>query len=212
MTYIYDVIFNFDDDLCEFYEWDKLDNYYHIKKVYLIKVDSKTYNDLLDNRVVFKNDIFIDIFNKCEYYDKKKIKTFPYVFLVTDSYRSMALMLDDELKIIKYSSLLLDEEEEINEISSRLPLVNLEYNIIEKNKISDLTKEEKKVLNYIESDLHNCYHQKDINKLKYWYYEYFNKESDNIEFIYQSLLKTLDEYNDKHHNLYKLMKLSCNNR
>ena len=111
MTYIYDVIFNFDNDLYDFYEWDKTDNYYHIKKVNLLRIDSKTYNDLLDNRVKFNDDLFMDIFHKCEYYDKKKIKTFPYAFLVTDTYRSMALMLDDDLKVIKYSSLLLDEED-----------------------------------------------------------------------------------------------------
>lgn len=210
MTYIYDLIFNFDDNLYEFYEWDKTDKYYHIKKVNLLKVDSKTYNDLLDYKVSFNDDILINVFNKCEYYDKKQIKTFPYVFLVTDSYRTMALMLDSELKVIKYSSLLLDEEEEVNEISSRLPSVKLEYNIIAKNEESDLTRNERKILSYIEKDLHNSFIKKDINKLKYLYYEYFNEENDDINYIYETLIKTLNKYSSKHTNLYKLIKLSCN--
>ena len=124
----------------------------------------------------------------------------------------MALMLDSELKIIKYSSLLLDEEEEVNEISSRVPLIKLEYNIIEKNQENDLTRNELKVLNYIEKDLHNSYKKKDLNKLKYLYYEYFNKENDSIEDIYQALLDTLNNYNNKHNNLYKLIKLSCSTK
>lgn len=208
MTYVYDLIFNFDECFYEFFEWDKKDYYYHIKKVALIKIDSKTYNDLLDYKVLFKDDLFLEIFHKCEYYDKKKVKSFPYVFLVTDSYRTMALMLNDNLEIIKYSSLLLDEEEEVNEISSRLPLINLEYNILAKNEVSDLTRNEQRILDYIAKELHNSYQQKDLCKLKYLYYEYFEEEKDNLDDIYQTLLKTLSEYSSKHSNLYKLIKLS----
>lgn len=209
MTYIYDVILNFNDNLYEFYEWEKNDNYLHVKKINVIRIESKIFNEILDNKVKFNDDVFINIFNKCEYYDKKKVKTFPYVFLLTDTYRTMALMLNEELEVVKYSSLLLDEEEEVNEISNRLPLIKLEYNIVEKNKISDLTRYEQKVLNYIEKDLHTSYKKKDINKLRYLYYEYFNEENDDLENIYKTLLKTLETYDVKHNNLYKLIKLSC---
>ena len=212
MTYVYDLIFNFDDYLYEFFEWDKKDNYFHIKRVALIKVDSKTYNEILDNKVEFNDDVMLDIFNKCEYYSQKKIRTLPYVFLLTDSYRTMALMLDDSLKVIKYSSLLLDEEEEVMEISSRLPFIKLEYNIIEKNIKSDLTRKEKKILNYIERDLQQSYKKKDISKLKYLYYEYFNEEKENLDDIYQTLLNTLNECSNKHIDLYKLIRLSCNTK
>lgn len=209
MTYVYDLVLNFDDNLYDFFEWDKNDNYLHIKKIGVVRVESKIYNDILDNRVMFNDDFFLNIFNKCEYYDKKKVKSFPYVFLLTDTYRTMALMLDDSLKVIKYSSLLIDEEEEVNEISGRLPSVNFEYNIIEKNDINDLTRYEKKVLNYIKKDLENAYRRKNINKLKYLYYEYFNKENDDLEDIYKRLLLTLEKYNYRHNDLYKLIKLSC---
>lgn len=212
MTYVYDLILNFDDCLYDFYEWDKNDKYFHIKRIGVVRVDSKTYNEIFDNKVVFNNDFFINVFNKCEYYDKKKVKTLPYAFLLTDSYRTMALMLDDELNVSKYSSLLLDEEEEVNNISSRLPVNKLEYNIIEPNKVSDLTRYEKKILNYIERDLNNSYYNKDIEKLKYLYYEYFNRENDNIDDIYNSLLLTLKKYDIKHNNLYKLIKLSCSTK
>lgn len=212
MTYVYDLVLNFNEKLYDFYEWDRNDSYFHIKKIGLIKVDSKTYNEIIDHKVRFNDDYFINVFHKCEYYDKKKIKTFDYAFLLTDSYRTIALMLDEELNVIKYSSLLLDEEEEVNEISSRVPLINLEYNIIEKNDLSDLTRYEKRILNYIEKDLCKSYKNKDLNKLRYLYYEYFNEESDNLEEIYKSLINTLDKYNIRHNNLYKLIKLSCNTK
>jgi len=210
MTYVYDLILNFNDNLYEFYEWNKDDTYYHIKKICLFRVDSKTYNDILDSKVSFNDDVLINIFNKCEYYEKKKVKTFPYVFLITDTYRTMALLLNSELKVIKYSSLLLDEEEEVNEISIRLPLVKFEYNIVADNETNDLTRFEKGILNYIAKELHKSYKKRDCKKLKYLYYEYFNEENDDIDYIYKSLIDTLNKYSDKHDNLYKLIKLSCN--
>lgn len=210
MTYIYDLILNFNDHLYEFYEWDKNDTYYHIKKIYLLKVSSVMYNDILDNKVEFDDEVFINVFNKCEYYDKKNLKTFPYAFLITDSYRVMALMLDSELKVIKYSSLLLDEEEEAIEISSRLPLLKIKYNILEPNNNCDLTRNESKILNYIESELKDIYVKKDFNKLKYLYYEYFEKEQNDIDYIYNELINSLSNFSSKHHILYDLIKLSCN--
>ena len=44
MTYIYDIVLNFNNDFYEFYEWDKNDNLTLIKKIPLIKVES----DFLD--------------------------------------------------------------------------------------------------------------------------------------------------------------------
>jgi len=67
-------------------------------------------------------------------------------------------------------------------------------------------------LNYIEKDLYRSYKKKDLHKLRYLYYEYFNEESDDLEEIYKSLINTLDKYNVKHNNLYKLIKLSCNTK
>jgi len=33
MTYIYDILLNFKDDLYEFYDWNKTDNIIHIRKI-----------------------------------------------------------------------------------------------------------------------------------------------------------------------------------
>ena len=113
MIYVYDIILNFNHDFYEFSEWKRDDTLYHIKKINMIKVDSKVYNDFFDNYVLFNNDFLLSIFNKCEYYNNHKIDTIPYSFLITDSYRVMGLLLDNNGTIIKYSSLLLDEEEDV---------------------------------------------------------------------------------------------------
>ena len=200
---------NFHNELYEFYEWNKDDTIYHVKKIYLIKIDSIAYNDILKNQVILDDEFMLNIFNKCEYFDNKKVLTIPYAIIVTDSYRAMAIMMNRNGLIIKYSSLLLDEEEDILEVSDRLGTIKLKYKISAKKESNDLTRKEQKILKFIKKDLMKSYKEKDIKKLKYLYYECFNKENNNIDEIYNCLIKILDDrINEMHYNLYYLIKLS----
>ncbi len=209
MTYIYDVMLNFNQDFYEFYEWEKDDNIYHIKRIHLMKIDSEVYNDILNNKVVLSDDILFNIFNKCEYFDNKRVLSIPYALMITDSYRVMAIMMNSCGEVIKYSSLLLEDEEDVLEVSDKLGIIKINYKIKDKKEMNNLTRNEKLIFNYIRKDLNKAYKEKDINKLKYLYYEYFNKESDDIKFIYDNLINILnDKINDKHYNLYNLIKLS----
>ena len=210
MSYVYDLILNFNNDLYEFYEWKKDDDICHIKRINLIKVDSKTYNDILDNIVVFDNEFILSIFNRCEYYDNRIITSIPYAFLITDSYRVMGLILDNSGKTLKYSSLLLDEEEYVLDLCDKLGNVKIKYKAIKKRPKNEFqTRQEICIKKYIKKDLNVNYQKKDLNKLKYLYYEYFNKQCDDIDLIYHELMRELDrDINSKHYNLYNLIKLS----
>ena len=209
MTYIYDVILNFQKDYYEFYEWDTNDKIYHIKKIYLVKIDSNSFNDILNNKIKLSDELMLDIFNKCEYFDNKKLLTIPYAIIVTDSYRVMGIMMNMDGLTIKYSSLLLDEEEDILEISNRLATVKIDYKIIKKKINNNLTRNEKNILQYIRKDLNDTYKEKNINKLKFLYYEIFNKQSNDIDEIYDSLIEILNKkIDERHYNLYDLIRLS----
>ena len=210
MCYVYDLVLNFNNDYYEFYEWRKEDNLLHIKKINLIRVDSMTYNDIFDNIVSFDDELLLSIFNKCEVYSNLKVEKIPYAVIITDGYRLVAILLDNSGKTIKYSSFLLDEEEDILDVSNKLGEVKLNIKIIKKrNKNEFQTRNEVNIINFIKKDLDNDYKRKDINKLKYLYYEYFNKHSDNIDNIYHELLQELNnDINEKHYELYNLIKLS----
>ena len=210
MTYVYDLVLNFNSFLYEFYEWCKDDIIYHIKRINLIKVDSKTYNTILDNIVAFDDDFILSIFNKCEYYNNRVVTNIPYAFLLTDTYRVIGLLLDNNGKIVKYSSLLLDEEEYVLDLCDKLGNIKLNYKIIKTREKDDFkTRQEVFIIKYIRKDLNIDYKKKDLNKLKYLYYEYFNKECDDIDYMYQKLIGELDkDINDKHYNLYNLIKVS----
>ena len=214
MSYVYDIVLNFNNDFYDFYEWKKDDIIYHIKRINLILVDSKIYNEIYDHMVKFSDDFLLSIFNKCEYYDNRKISSIPYAFLLTDSYRVMGIMLDNGGKIIKYSSLLLDEEEEVLDLCYKLGKITLDYEIIdEREKKEFTTRQEKYLIKYLKRELTNDYNEKNINKLKYLYYEYFNKENNDIEIIYHELLNELNKtIEKKHYDLYDLIKLSYSSK
>ena len=210
MSYVYDLILNFNNELFDFYEWLKNDIIYHIKRIPLIKVDSSIYNDILSNYVMFNDEFMLSIFNRCEYYNSRVVDTINYAFLLTDNYRVMGIILDNNGKIVKYSSLLLDEEEDILNVSSKLGNVKLNYKVIkEKDNSSFYTRQEKNIIKFIKKDLTIDYHKKDINKLRYLYYEYFNRQTDDIDLIYHDLLDELEkDISEKHYKLYNLIKLS----
>ena len=210
MTYAYDLTLNFNTELFEFFEWQKDDAISHIKRVPLIRIKPIYYNDILNNDVSFKNDFLLLIFNKSELYTNSIPKIIPYACLLTDGYRSIALVLDNYGKIIKYSSLLLDEEEDILYLSKRLSLYKLDYEIIkEGNNINFNTRQETKIIKYITKELRKSYDNKEYNKLKYLYYEYFNEQIDDYEKIYQCLLDEMKgEITENIYKLYDLIKLS----
>lgn len=214
MTYVYDIVLNYNSELYDFYEWKKDDVIYHIKRINLIKVDSKIYNEIYDNYCLFNDELLLSIFNKCEYYSNRKIDNIPYACLITDSYRVIGILLDSNGKIVKYSSLLLDEEEDVLDLCYKLGEIKLDYKIIKKRDKNEFyTRLEKNIIKFIKKDLNNDYHKKNINKLKYLYYEYFNKQSDNLEIIYQELMHEIENnFNEKHINLYNLIKLSYSSK
>ncbi len=210
MTYAYDLILNFNSELYEFFEWRRDDEIIHIKRINLIRVSSQCFNDIINYHVKLKDDFLLNIFNRCEYYQNKLLKNIPYALLVTDAYRAVGIILDMYGNILKYSSLLLDEEEDILELSNRLAIINIDYEKKKHRPINVfLTRYESNIIKYIKKDLMHCYQEKDLNKLKFLYYEYFNKQCDSLDVIYHSLMKELsNEISLQHHHLYQLIKLS----
>ena len=209
MIYIYDILLNFNDDLYEFFEWEKGDNILHIKKISIIKVNSFVLDDLINKDVQLSNNFLNIINNKTEVYENKKIKVLKYCCLITDGYKVIGININNN---IKYSDLLLDEAMDSIEISKRTKTTDIEYTIIGDKQIDYFnTRNEIKIKNYLSLEINNIYNNKDYSKLKYLYFEYFDNNIDNIELIYNELMKSLNRITNKHNKLYQLLKL-CNKK
>ncbi len=53
MTYIYDILLNFNENLVEYFEWNDNDKIKYVKKIILFKVSSKVIEDIIYNDVLF---------------------------------------------------------------------------------------------------------------------------------------------------------------
>ncbi len=210
MIYIYDILLNFNENFYEFFEWEKNDKIYHIKKIPIFKVSTNSIDDLLSKIIEIDKNFLSLIINKTEIFESRRIKNLKYCCLLTDSYKVIG-MLFKEGKVY-LSDLLLDEASEAISIANRCNPINFEYNIIENKLINFFaTRQENNLSNNLCNEITDIYNSKDINKLKYLYFEYFNKNNNDIDFIYNELIKSLEEINSKHIKLYELIKL-CNKK
>lgn len=75
MTYIYDVLLNFSDTerIVEFFEWNNNDSIDHIKRIPLIRISSKSLNDLINNNIVVEKEFLDKIKDLTLMYKKTKI-------------------------------------------------------------------------------------------------------------------------------------------
>lgn len=202
MNYIYDVVLNFNKDYYNFFEWYKSDNIINIKKIPFFLVDNNTYTSMKYNIITVDQDFIRSIKDKTSTYTKLKVGP---SCLITNGKEAMGLLFNDKGNLIKRSSLLLDEEEEVlDEVND-----NNKYNIgIIKNQkrrifnINRLEKEKKDFLiKYISKE-------NSLINLKYLYYDYFEKEEQDIDIIKKTLIKEIKyNWNKKFQEFYSTVKM-----
>lgn len=209
MDYYYDIYLNFQDVYYKFYEWDKDDNIEYIKKIPLFHVDSKTYLNLLSKKIKV-NDLFLKaIENKTKLKQNKYLK---YTSIFSDGKNSIALEFNDEGLVINKSSLILEDELNINEFMYNICLKKLDYEIVSKDKQTKEIRQDLKIKRILKLEIEHMYQNKEYSKLKYIYLEWFDELIENIDMMYKNMLKRLkDNLTQKEYNIYELIKLSYNN-
>ncbi len=214
MTYIYDILLNFNDEFLEFFEWEKGDLIYHVKKIPIFKTNTKFMELIFSKKIKLKDYFGKAIANKTELFGSRKNIELKYSFLITDGYKVIGILLDKDYNIFKISDLLLDEADDAINIANSCKEIEFEYDIVGTRKKNDLlTRREIKIKNYLETNLKAIYKAKEVDKLKYLYFEYFNKNIDSIDEIYKELINTLkNEVNDKHIKLSEFIHLMENSK
>ena len=110
MNYIYDIVLNFNKDYFCFYEWNKKDNIINIKKIPLFVVDNNTFNMMKYDKIVVDSS-FIELIKEKTYtYSKNKIGS---ACLISNCKEVIGVLFDNKGNLVKRSSLLIDEEEEV---------------------------------------------------------------------------------------------------
>ena len=195
MNNIYDVILNFNDYFYEVYEWKKNDDIINVRKIPFFKVNDKTFIDLKYNKIKLDEQSLKYLKYNCLLYGDEDIIEVTCIF--TNSKSSIGVIFDKEGNLIKRSSMLYEEEDEVIEEAKRLKETRLNFIINEVNDNRNKSRieiEKKKVLIEFINNI------EDKMVLKYIYYDYYLKECDDIDKIKDSLLKEIDNNS----NLIKL--------
>ena len=195
MDYVYDIVLNFQNEYYDFYEWKPNDKVINVKRSPIYKVSN---NDYLN---IKKNDITID---------KKSLPKDSKIFLITSGLEVMGILIDTNGKVVKKSSLIFEEADDVLINKGEIKTINISYKINKKNKniyLSRITKEKNK---YIINYLNDLLSKKDKYYLKYLYYEIYNVDEDNIDKIYNDLIALSKKDITRVYNSIKKINLELN--
>lgn len=173
MDYIYDIVLNFHEQYYDFYEWKPSDKIINIKRIPIYKISTKDYINIKNNEVTLERNT-IPKTNK--------------IFLITSGIEVMGIFIDNSGKVLKKSSLLFEESDDILEDKDEIKEINIKYIINKRylnNYQSRITKEKKE---YINNYLNNIDKYKDEYLLKYLYYDIYNLEEEDTNIIYNKLI------------------------
>ncbi len=188
MIYIYDILLNLRqmDEGLEFYEWKEDDLIEHIKKVPLFKVSKTLIEDLFTNKLQLDITILPKIRNKAICYFNGETKQIPYLVLLSDGRKCFAIELDNKGNTLYKSSLLLDEEEEVLEMTEELVEMPIGYKKTKiKNNKEQLTRFEKDNQKFLLRELEKIKDNKE--EINYLYEEYFDNNLTSIDDKFNTL-------------------------
>lgn len=216
MIYVYDMILNWNDKdkIYEFFEWELNDEIEHIKRMPLLKISSNKFDELFNYEVKVDDEFLKQIHNLTEKYTDSSVEKIEYAAILTDGVRTFAIEFNSIGNAIYRSRLLLDEEQEVSILSNKLFEFDINYKKGNfKNKKGYTTRLEEDIKRIITVEINDSYKKRNFDKLKYLYFELFDKEQDDVDLIYNKLLSSIDqEINCKHNKLYEVIKLSYQNK
>lgn len=202
MKYIYDIVLNFNKDYFCFYEWNKKDTIINIKKIPLFVVDNETFNTMKYDKVMVSTS-FIDLIREKAYaYSKNKVGNST---LLSNGKEVIAVLFDNNGNLIKRSSLLIDEEEEVLDEIDNNDIFKIEIISIKKVKIENINRGEKEKKLFLNKYIKN---ENNITNLKYLYYDYFETDEENKTIIKKKLLEEINgNWTDKLNSFYETAKM-----
>lgn len=201
MNYIYDITLNLNNNLIDFFDWNKCDKLMHIKKMPIFKISEENLKNLTAFCVKFSEEFVKCVHNKTEIWN---IATTPhFCALFCDDSNVIGIEFDEFGKSIKKSSLLVDEELDVLEVSRKLEEKDIDYEKLYKENVSFETRKEINEKKFIDNELRKI----DTKKLEYIYFECYGKKEKKKKTILNEF-KSLNKNSKVYENLYNILKLT----
>lgn len=202
MTYINDIFINLNNDYFEFYEWNRKDLITHIKKIPIIKVNNKMFNDIINHNIIIEDDVINNYLNKATLYSNNT--KYNYIAF-TNGINACVVSLSPKGNILKKSSLIFEDEENISICAKNLTTQKINYKTKKNRESKYLTRSEKEKKSFVLKNLKKI----SLNKLRYLYFDCFNKQENSKEKIINIISKELKNDNldvyQKSFNLFSLI-------
>lgn len=177
MNYIYDIALNFQKYYCEFFEWKKEDKIFNIRRIPMYRVSSEDLEYFKYYNVIVDKEFFDKV--KGDLGNTKKI-----MCLVSDGSRGLGLLFHSSGKIIKRSSMLYDEEDEVCGYALEFEPTNICYEkkkeIPKEYELRFFRQRRKILLDYL-NQINN-----DV-MWKYLYYECYGCDEESLDKIKKTL-------------------------
>lgn len=209
MKYIFDIILNLHEEFINFFEWEKKDKLLYVKKLPIFCIDNGIFHNIIFNSIKVSKS-FLEMINYENYSSNLENDKYRYMCLLTNKNTVIGVCFDEDGRNILVSDLLIDDQEEILEEVKDNSIIMIDYELIsKKGEEKFLTRKEINLKKVISREITNLYKNNDLSKLAYFYYEYFNIESDDIKLIYNNLISSLENaIDEKHFKIYEILKLS----
>lgn len=204
MNYIYDIVLNFNKDYFEFFQWRKSDKIINVKKIPVFKVSDQDLVSFKYNVIRVNKNFLEKIYDLTLFYTKID-NNYKYMCLVSNTNETIGLMFDKNGRLIKRSSLVFDEEEEVNEEIFNEREIKIDYLENTLRKYENISRIDKEKRDYLFKFINSLKIDKDSNILKYMYYDYFEIEEEDACKIKKIILQEL--INNDNNKLYELVKV-----
>ena len=198
MQYYYDVLGNFSEYILKFYEWESNDDIVNIKKIPFIKISKEDMRVLLSYSVILEMESIVR---------NSKDKT--NYLLFSTGCDALMVELNQEGKIIYYSSLLIEDELEVNELAHSMNTMKLKFKVLDKIKTLSDYRQGEKAKNLIFHELKKIKDNDNKDECLYYYYEWFHVSTDDYDkAIKKMFLEIKKPFNKDMERIEKLIRLS----
>ncbi len=209
MNYIYDILANFNNNYYEFFEWNDKDDIVHIKKLAIIKVNSDFLFKVKYHDVIVDTTLLEKIYKKTDFFNIDKNK-YSYVCALCDGREAIVVRFDSKGSVIGRSSMLIDEENEVIDISETIGVSDFVISVNELNKYDNFkTRNESYINSLILQELKNL----NSDKLSYLYFDCFDEKESDKDKILNRIFNEIDSnFNSIYVKIYDFLKLISINK
>ena len=195
MNYFYDVTVNFQEDNFNYFEWLKSDELLILKKVPVFLISKDSFLEIYNN-VVKIDELFLkEILKKtiC------KVSEYCNCVLLCDKSNCIIIAFDEDGQELKRSSLCFNDDETICEMAYSLKKIKINYQLIKEIKPFNKVRKLEVFRNNLIKEFELLYKNKEYYKIKYLYYEMYNIDKTDLDFMYNELvnfIKNISKYKD----------------